>query len=65
LLFVRAHVVSRDYWQALPSLQKDVKRALDKSGARIAVPRQAPAVRSETQSRHNSPSTDEYFAEKT
>ncbi|HXS05417.1 MAG TPA: mechanosensitive ion channel domain-containing protein [Rhizomicrobium sp.] len=65
LLFVRAHVVSRDYWQALPSLQKDVKRALDKSGALIAVPRQAPAVRKELQSRHNSPSTDENFAEKT
>jgi len=65
LLFVRAHVASRDYWQALPSLQKDVKRALDKSGALIAVPRQAPAVRNEPQSRHNSPSTDEYFAEKT
>src|SRR5215813_2897918 len=64
-LFVRAHVASRDYWQALPSLQKDVKRALDKCGALPAVPRQAPAVRSEPQSRRNSPSTDEYFTEKT
>ena len=65
LLFVRAHVASRDYWQALPSLQKDVKRALDKCSALPAVPRQAPAVRNEPQSRCNTPSTDEYFAEKT
>lgn len=65
ILFVRAHVASRDYWQALPALQRDVKRALDKSGALVAVPRQAPAVRNEPQSHRNTPSTDEYFTEKT
>jgi len=32
VMFVRGYVVSRDYWLALPSIQKDVKQAMDKAG---------------------------------
>jgi small conductance mechanosensitive channel len=62
IMFVRGYVNSRDYWQALPSIQKDVKQALDKAGILIATPRQAVAVRSEPQSRRNAPSTDDLSA---
>jgi small conductance mechanosensitive channel len=63
LMFVRGYVASRDYWQALPSIQKDVKQAMDKAGILIAVTRQAPAVRNEPQSARNTPSTDELSGE--
>jgi small conductance mechanosensitive channel len=59
LMFVRGYVASRDYWQALPSIQKDVKQALDKAGILTAVTRQAAVIRNEPQSRRNSPSTDD------
>jgi small conductance mechanosensitive channel len=59
LMFVRGYVASRDYWQALPSIQKDVKQALDKTGILTAVTRQAAVIRNEPQSRRNSPSTDD------
>jgi len=59
VMFVRGYVASRDYWQALPSIQKDVKQALDKAGVLTAVTRQAAVSRTEPQSRRNSPSTDD------
>jgi small conductance mechanosensitive channel len=62
VMFVRGYVASRDYWQALPSIQKDVKQAMDKAGILIAVTRQAPAIRNEPQSRRNTPSTDDFPA---
>jgi small conductance mechanosensitive channel len=72
VMFVRGYVSSRDYWQALPSIQKDVKQALDKAGILIAVTRQAAAIRNEPQSAMNTPSTDNFsmkpepnYAEKT
>lgn len=43
----RAHVRSADYWQALWSLQKDVKVALDKAQVLMAVSRQATIKRGE------------------
>jgi small conductance mechanosensitive channel len=46
-MFVRCHIRSEDYWKALPSIQKDVKAALDRAGILIAVTRQAAAVRNE------------------
>lgn len=46
-MFVRCYIRSDDYWKALPSIQKDVKTALDRAGILIAVTRQAVAVRSE------------------
>jgi len=52
-MFVRCHIRSDDYWKALPSIQKDVKTALDRAGILIAVPRQAPATRNEKQTRSN------------
>jgi small conductance mechanosensitive channel len=63
MMFVRGYVASRDYWQAMPSIQKDVKQAMDKAGILIAVTRQAPAVRNEPQSARNTPSTDELSGE--
>jgi small conductance mechanosensitive channel len=63
MMFVRGYVASRDYWQALPSIQKDVKQAMDKAGILIAVTRQASAVRNEPQSARNTPSTDELSGE--
>jgi small conductance mechanosensitive channel len=48
-MFVRCYIKSDDYWKALPSIQKDVKIAIDKAGILIAVPRQAVAVRNEKQ----------------
>lgn len=56
-MFVRCFIRSDDYWQALPSIQRDVKVALDRSGVLIAVARQAPAVRNETPAPDNTPST--------
>jgi small conductance mechanosensitive channel len=46
-MFVRCYIKSDDYWKALPSIQKDVKAALDKNNILIAVTRQATAVRNE------------------
>jgi small-conductance mechanosensitive channel len=46
-MFVRCYIRSEDYWKALPSIQKDVKAALDKNNILIAVTRQATAVRNE------------------
>ena len=40
-MFVRCYIQSEDYWKALPSIQKDVKAALDRAGIMIAVTRQA------------------------
>jgi small conductance mechanosensitive channel len=62
VMFVRGFVISRDYWQALPSIQKDVKLAMDKAGILPAVTRQAPAIRNEPQSGLNRPPTDELTA---
>jgi len=49
VMCARAHVRSPDYWQALWSLQKDVKIALDKAQVLIAVSRQASITRREPQ----------------
>ena len=46
-MFVRCYIKSDDYWKALPSIQKDVKTALDKNNVLIAVTRQAAIVRTE------------------
>jgi small conductance mechanosensitive channel len=46
-MFVRCYIKSEDYWKALPSIQKDVKTALDKNNVLIAVTRQAPITRAE------------------
>jgi len=46
-MFVRCYIKSEDYWKALPSIQKDVKTALDKNNILIAVSRQAPITRTE------------------
>jgi len=46
-MFVRCYIKSDDYWKALPSIQKDVKTALDKNNVLIAVARQAPIIRTE------------------
>lgn len=46
-MFVRCHIKSEDYWKALPSIQKDIKTALDKNNVLIAVTRQAPITRTE------------------
>ena len=51
----RAHVRSADYWQALWSLQKEVKTALDKAQVLTAVSRQAAICRSEPAVTGNSP----------
>ncbi|HWA90812.1 MAG TPA: mechanosensitive ion channel domain-containing protein [Rhizomicrobium sp.] len=47
LMFVRCYIQSEDYWKALPSIQKDVKTALDRAGILIAVTRQAPIRRAD------------------
>jgi small conductance mechanosensitive channel len=44
---VNCCVRSEDYWKALPSIQKDVKAALDREHILIAVTRQAVAARNE------------------
>lgn len=44
-MFVRCYIKSEDYWKALPSIQQDVKTALDRAGILIAVARQAPIQR--------------------
>jgi len=46
-MFVTCYIKSGDYWKALPSIQKDVKTALDKNNVLIAVSRQAPIIRTE------------------
>jgi small conductance mechanosensitive channel len=46
-MFVRCYIKSDDYWKALPSIQKDVKTALDREHILIAVTRQAAIVRAE------------------
>ncbi len=46
-MFVRCYIKSDDYWKALPSIQKDVKAALDREHILIAVTRQAAIVRTE------------------
>ncbi len=51
----RAHVRSADYWQALWSLQREVKTALDKAQVLTAVSRQAAICRSEPSVTGNSP----------
>jgi small conductance mechanosensitive channel len=51
----RAHVRSADYWQALWSLQREVKTALDKAQVLTAVSRQAAICRSEPAVTGNSP----------
>lgn len=55
-VFVRCYIKSQDYWKALPSIQKDVKGAIDRAGILIAVTRQAVAVRNERPVSANSPS---------
>jgi small conductance mechanosensitive channel len=55
---VRCYIKSEDYWRALPSVQKDVKTALDKANVLIAVSRQAEIVRNEPQTRWNSVATE-------
>jgi small conductance mechanosensitive channel len=50
---VRCFIKSEDYWQALPSVQRDVKLALDKADILLAVTRQAVAVRNEPETRLN------------
>ena len=62
MMFVRGYVVSRDYWLALPSIQKDVKQAMDKARILPAVTRQAPAVRNEPRMSRNQSSTDDLTA---
>lgn len=54
-MFVRCYIRSDDYWKALPSIQKDVKTALDRAGIMIAVTRQAVAVRNEKPVAENAP----------
>ena len=54
-MFVRCYIRSEDYWKALPSIQKDVKTALDRAGILIAVTRQAVAVRNEKLVAENTP----------
>lgn len=49
LMTVRAYVRSEDYWKTLYALQRAVKDALDGAGILIAVPRQAPITRAETE----------------
>jgi len=51
----RAHVRSPDYWNALYSLQKQVKTALDQANILPAVNRQAPVTRMEPAGPGNSP----------
>lgn len=46
-MFVRCYIHSEDYWKAQPSIQRDVKDALDDAGILLAVTRQAPIVRYE------------------
>jgi small conductance mechanosensitive channel len=55
VMFVRCYIRSEDYWKALPSVQRDVKTALDKAGILIAVTRQAAVTRNEPQSPLNAP----------
>jgi small conductance mechanosensitive channel len=50
VMFVRCYVRSGDYWRAMPTIQRDVKTALDKAAILIAVSRQAAIVRNEPQS---------------
>jgi small conductance mechanosensitive channel len=58
-MFVRCYIKSQDYWKALPSIQKDVKTAIDKAGILIAVTRQAVAVRNEKPVPANTPPASE------
>lgn len=55
VMFVRCYVRSADYWRATPTIQRDVKTALDKAGILIAVSRQASITRDEPQSPLNAP----------
>lgn len=55
LMYAQAYVESRNYWTALPALQKDVKVALDKAGILLAVTRQAAVVRNEPQNPFTTP----------
>jgi small conductance mechanosensitive channel len=55
VMFVRCYIRSEDYWRAIPTIQRDVKAALDKSGILIAVTRQASIIRNEPQSPLNAP----------
>jgi len=55
VLRARAHVRSPDYWNALYSLQKQVKTALDQANILPAVNRQAPVTRMEPAGPGNSP----------
>jgi small conductance mechanosensitive channel len=55
VMFVRCYVHSEDYWKAIPTIQRDVKTALDKAGVLIAVSRQAAINRNEPQSPLNAP----------
>jgi len=61
LMTVRAYVHSADYWQALYSLQRQVKDALDKANILIAVSRQAAINRAEPRVAGNTivPTTEE------
>ena len=58
LMFVRCYIKSDDYWKALPSIQKDVKAALDRNNILIAVTRQAVAERNEPETRLNRATTE-------
>lgn len=55
LMYANAYVESKNYWTALPALQKDVKIALDKAGILSAVTRQASVVRNEPQNPFTTP----------
>jgi small conductance mechanosensitive channel len=55
VMFVRCYVRSENYWKAMPTIQRNVKTALDKAGILIAVSRQAAIVRNEPQSPLNVP----------
>ncbi|HEY8950768.1 MAG TPA: mechanosensitive ion channel domain-containing protein [Rhizomicrobium sp.] len=61
LMTVRAYVRSSDYWQALYSLQRQVKDALDAANILIAVSRQAAINRAEPRVAGNTivPTTEE------
>jgi len=57
VLGVNCCVRSEDYGDALPSIRKSVKIALDKAEVLLAVSRQAPIIRNEPQARWNAPTS--------
>lgn len=55
VMYAQAYVESKNYWIALPALQKDVKIALDKANILLAVTRQASVVRNEPRTPFTTP----------